>query len=472
MDMKNRAGIGATLRPRSQTLALEQRILFDGAAAAAVDQQHSDPGHAEAKDTSHPAPTASEAQTTAAPAAQPRNLVVIDARVENRDQLVANLPAGTTALVVDAGQDAIAAISNTLAQLGKVDSIQVFSHGAAGQFTLGNQVFTQQSVEQLGERLSAWRGELNAGADIQLYGCDVGAGSSGQALVDELARWTGADVGASNNATGSQLAGGDWRLEVRSGDVDKTIALAASTLTSFQGLLADASPTASLGSGGAEVQLGEQFTFTVSFTNPSTQEGYAPYLDLFMPATGRDGNDGATFVSATYLGQAVNSFVITFDANGNASHPLAKDASGNALVINAASVGMKPGDQMVVLQLPYASVTNGQPSIDIQVTGLLSNLADTSYSDGAPNLTINARAGFEYGNDSLNNPVQDPSLVETSLHSFIITPTLLKVTQTVNMPEGETVTGPLFSTKAKNHVCPTVMRSTGNIKYAKLASIT
>ncbi|EOG3620003.1 VCBS domain-containing protein [Pseudomonas putida] len=463
MDMKNRAGIGATLRPRSQTLALEQRILFDGAAAAAVDQQHSDPGHAEAKDTSHPAPTASEAQTTAAPAAQPRNLVVIDARVENRDQLVANLPAGTTALVVDAGQDAIAAISNTLAQLGKVDSIQVFSHGAAGQFTLGNQVFTQQSVEQLGERLSAWRGELNAGADIQLYGCDVGAGSSGQALVDELARWTGADVGASNNATGSQLAGGDWRLEVRSGDVDKTIALAASTLTSFQGLLADASPTASLGSGGAEVQLGEQFTFTVSFTNPSTQEGYAPYLDLFMPATGRDGNDGATFVSATYLGQAVNSFVITFDANGNASHPLAKDASGNALVINAASVGMKPGDQMVVLQLPYASVTNGQPSIDIQVTGLLSNLADTSYSDGAPNLTINARAGFEYGNDSLNNPVQDPSLVEASLHSFIITPTLLKVTQTVNMPEGETVTGPNYTRTQTVTVTPAPGQTLTNV---------
>lgn len=463
MDRKSTASLASALRPRSQALALEQRILFDGAAAAAVDQQHTDPSHAQANDTAHPAPTASEAQTTAAPAAQPRNLVVIDARVENREQLAANLPAGTTALVVDAGQDAIAAISNALAHLGKVDSIQVFSHGAAGQFTLGNQLFTQQSVEQLGERLSAWRSELNTGADIQLYGCDVGAGSSGQALVDELARWTGADVGASSNATGSQLAGGDWRLEVSHGEVDKSIALAASTLASFDGLLADASPTASLGSGGAAVQLGEQFTFTVSFTNPSTQEGYAPYLDVFMPATGRDGNDGARFVSATYLGRAVNSFVITFDANGNASHPLAKDASGNARVINAASVGMKPGDQMVVLQLPYASVTNGQPSIDIQITGLLSNLADTHYSDGAPNLTINARAGFEYGNDSLNNPVQDPSLVEASLHSFIVTPTLLKVTQTVNMPEGETVTGPNYTRTQTVTVTPAPGQTLTNV---------
>ncbi|TLX79454.1 DUF4347 domain-containing protein [Pseudomonas nicosulfuronedens] len=454
-------------QPVGHALALEQRILFDGAAAAAVDQQHHD-SSADAKDTAKPA-TAVEARAQAAAPAQaaPRNLVVIDARLENRDQLAANLPVGTTALVVDAGQDAIAAISNALAQLGKVDSIQIFSHGATGQFTLGNQTFTSQSVDQLGERLSAWRGELNAGADIQLYGCDVGAGSAGQALVNELARWTGADVGASSNATGSSRAGGDWNLEVRSGDVDKTIALSATTLVDFQGLLADASPTVAMGSGGAAVRLGDTFTFDVIFSNPSTQVGYAPYIDLFMPVTGRDGNDGATFVSATYLGQAVKSTVLTFDASGNATHPFAKDANGNALVINAASVGMKPGDQMIVLQLPYGSVTNGQPGIDIQITAQLSNLADTTYSDGAPNLTINARGGFEYGNDSLNNPTQDPSLVESTLHSFVVTPTLLSVTQTVNMPEGETVTGPNFTRTQTVTVTPATGQTLTNVSVTQ-----
>ncbi|WP_448681009.1 VCBS domain-containing protein [Pseudomonas nicosulfuronedens] len=460
MQAKYRSKI---FQPTAHALALEQRILFDGAAAAAVDQQHHD-STAEAKDTAKPA-TAVEARAQAAAPAQaaPRNLVVIDARLENRDQLAANLPVGTTALVVDAGQDAIAAISTALTQLGKVDSIQIFSHGATGQFTLGNQTFTSQSVDQLGDRLSAWRGELNAGADIQLYGCDVGSGSAGQALVNELARWTGADVGASSNATGSSSAGGDWNLEVRTGDLDKSIALSADTLVSFQGLLADASPTVAMGSGGSTVRLGDQFTFDVIFSNPSTQVGFAPYIDLFMPATGRDGNDGATFVSATYLGQAVTSYVITFDGSGNATHPLAKDANGNALVINAASVGMKPGDQMVVLQLPYASVTSGQPAIDIQITAQLSNLADTSYSDGAPNLTINARGGFEYGNDSLNNPTQDPSLVEAALHSFVVTPTLLSVTQAVNMPEGETVTGPNFTRTETVTVTPAPGQTLTNV---------
>ncbi|WP_315810157.1 VCBS domain-containing protein [Pseudomonas sp. C9-3] len=456
-------------QPAAHALALEQRILFDGAAAAAVDQQHHDSSAgAEAKDTAKPA-TAVEARAQAAAPAQaaPRNLVVIDARLENRDQLAANLPVGTTALVVDAGQDAIAAISSALAQLGKVDSIQIFSHGATGQFTLGNQTFTSQSVDQLGDRLSAWRGELNAGADIQLYGCDVGAGSAGQALVNELARWTGADVGASSNATGSTSAGGDWNLEVRSGDVDKAIALSATTLVDFRGLLADASPTVAMGSGGAAVRLGDTFTFDVIFSNPSTQVGYAPYIDLFMPATGRDGNDGASFISATYLGQTVKSTVLTFGADGNVTHPFAKDANGNALVINAASVGMKPGDQMIVLQLPYGSVTSGQPAIDIQVTAQLSNLADTSYSDGAPNLTINARGGFEYGNDSLNNPTQDPSLVEAALHSFVVTPTLLSVTQTVDMPEGETVTGPNFTRTQTVTVTPATGQTLTNVSVTQ-----
>ncbi len=41
--------------------------------------------------------------------------------------------------------------------------------------------------------------------------------------------------------------------------------------------------------------------------------------------------------------------------------------------------------------------------------------------------------------------------MESALHSFIVTPTLLKVEQTVNMPEGETVTGPNFYPHPDGH---------------------
>ncbi|MCO7515159.1 VCBS domain-containing protein [Pseudomonas guariconensis] len=441
MDIGRNAKV---FRPHSQVLALEPRILFDGAAAsAAADQQHHDSGDTPQVDAT-PAPAGQRAANGQA-AAPAQTLVVLDSRVENREQLTAGLGAGTVTLVVDSGQDALAAISAALAQLGKVDSIQVFSHGASGQFTLGNQTFSAANLDPFGSTLGQWRATLNAGADIQLYGCDIGAGAAGQALVDRLAQWTGADVGASSNATGSRAAGGDWALEVRNGDIDKRIALSATSLEQFQGLLADAAPTTSISMPGSDVLIGDTFTFEVSLRNAASQVGYAPYVDLFLPSTGKDGDDGISFVGATYLGQAINSHVITFDAAGNATHPLAKGADGQPLVISAASVGMRPGDQLVVLQIPYASVSQDQPDITLQVTARLSDLADTSNTNGSPTLTINARAGFEYGNDSLNNPTVDPSLVEAALHALVINPTLVELTQNLDMTEGETATGPNFT---------------------------
>ncbi|WP_241974854.1 VCBS domain-containing protein [Paraburkholderia sp. BL17N1] len=374
----------------------------------------------------------------------PRNLVVLDSRVENGNELLSQSPAGTQVLVIQPGQDAIAAITAALASMGKADSIQIFSHGAAGQFTLGNQTYTSTTLSQIADALSGWRSHLNSDADIELYGCDIGAGSSGQALVNTLAGMTGAAVGASSNATGSAALGGDWTLEVTSGTLDKPIALSRDALAHYDSLLADASPTVSLSTGGQDVLLGGQFTFNVSFSNTSSHVGFAPYVDLLIPATGKDGNDGVTFVSASYLGQAVTAFTVTFDANGNAVHPLAKDASGNPLVINAAAYGLRPGDELVVLELPFASVAQGQPLISIQVTAQLSNLADTAFSDSSPDLTIQARGGFQFGNDSLDNPTTDPTLIEASLHDLIVHPTVVSLTQTVNMPEGETTTGPNF----------------------------
>ena len=77
----------------------------------------------------------------------------------------------------------------------------------------------------------------------------------------------------------------------------------------------------------SEGLLGETVTLSLEFSNNSlTDTGYGPYIDLLLPATGADGasteiDDGITFSSATYLGQAVSSTVVTFDDFGTAVHP-------------------------------------------------------------------------------------------------------------------------------------------------------
>ena len=414
-------------RPQSRTLALEPRILFDGAAAVAVDQQAS---------ADH-APDAPQA----APEAPPRTLVVIDTRIDNYKDLTAQAATSADIVLVGAGEDGLKAIADALAAGGKVDSIQILSHGAAGQFTLGSRTVSADNVAALSDTLRAWVPQLTANADILLYGCGVGAGESGRTLITALAAATGADVAASTNDTGATGAGGDWTLEVATGTIETAFAADA-----YAGLLANAAPTVTLSGTATEALLGGTFSFTASFTNPSTQAGFAPFIDLILPATGKDGagaeiDDGITFVSATYLGQTVTSYVLTFDAAGNATHPLARDATGAPVVVNAAAYGAQAGDQLVVLQLPFASVLQGQPAIDVVVTCKLSELADTT---GSPQLTLKARGGFQFGNDSANNPVTDPSLFEASFDNFVVTPSGLKLTQSINMPEGETVTGPNF----------------------------
>ncbi|MCY1484116.1 VCBS repeat protein [compost metagenome] len=454
---------GAPFRPQAHTLALEPRILFDGAAAVAADQQHDNAvDHA---DASHPPATPTEAPAQGGA----RHLLVIDSRVEDREQLTRQLPPGVQALVVEAGQDGIAAIEQALEALGQVDSIQILSHGSTGQFTLGSTRISSDNIGQLGQSLQQWRDNLSEGADIQLYGCKVGAGSAGRTLVDELARWTGADVAASDDNTGSRAAGGDWELEVRSGEIDQPIALAAADLAGYDRLLV-AGPTTDL-SGGADVLLGSTFTFTVTFSNSTADPGYAPFIDLFFPATGRDGagaeiDDGITFVSASYAGQALTAHVLTFDANGQALHPLAVGTDGQPLVINAADFGMRAGDQMVVLELPFSSVSQGQPPIAIQVVASLSDLADTdfSFSGATPDLTIRARSGFQYGNDSLNNPATDPSILEPGpADSYVVHPTVITFDQVVATPEGETATGPNYGRELDVTINPAGSQPLSNV---------
>lgn len=92
------SALGAHLLPSSSFLALEQRILFDGAAAVAADQQHhtadataTDPNHAVAttETNARSALEATKATLHAASAAAPatHNLMVVDSRVEGLEEL-------------------------------------------------------------------------------------------------------------------------------------------------------------------------------------------------------------------------------------------------------------------------------------------------------------------------------------------------------------------------------------------------
>ena len=209
--------------------------------------------------------------------------------------------------------------------------------------------------------------------------------------------------------------------------------------------LVDIPPTVSLNLP-AQVFLGEDVSFTVSFDNTDTVPGYGPIVDLILPTNGADGAqntdpplDGLSFLSATYLGVAVESTVQTFPGSGAVTcvdHPYIVDDTGAPVQVCGDA-----GDTYVALRLPFGSFTPDQPPLDVAVTLSMSNLADL----GTP-LTVQARGGYQFGFTPENDYCcgDDPS---DSLSSFVndsVTPTLFTLEKSYNGPEDETATGPNF----------------------------
>ncbi|MEO1993412.1 MAG: hypothetical protein ABGW78_15855, partial [Pirellulales bacterium] len=83
--------------------------------------------------------------------------------------------------------------------------------------------------------------------------------------------------------------------------------------------------------GASQSLLGEEVNFVVTFDNASQDltdnVGYSPFIDIVMPATGDappPPENGISFSQgATYNGMNLKTTVITFDANGDATHPFA-----------------------------------------------------------------------------------------------------------------------------------------------------
>ena len=224
MSHKNRTHF----RPVSRALALEARLMFDGAGAvAAVDGfDHSFDTAAQPRETRPD----TEQRPHEALAPSPTGggiLLVVDARVADQQNLLANLPANVTLRVVDSGESGLAAIGQELAKGGQFDAVHILSHGTPGSLTLGSDQIDGASLTSQSQALQAWAGHLSADADILLYGCDIAQSEKGQAFISQLAHLTGADIAASTNPTGSADKGGDWVLESSTGRIEAGLVLSA-----------------------------------------------------------------------------------------------------------------------------------------------------------------------------------------------------------------------------------------------------
>ncbi len=254
-----------------------------------------------------------------------QNIVFIDTRVANYQTLIAGLPADSEVILINGG-NGLQQMADALAGRSGVDAIHVFSHGSAGALQLGDTLLSSNTLNTYAPLLAQIGQSLTAEGDLLLYGCNVAQGEAGQAFVESIARVTQADVAASSDLTGAAALGGDWVLEVASGDITTPVAVSPLLAASYQSTLLGATitsatynPTTNImtltganlttgaavdvskftitGEGGATFTLSAKADVTASSTTTISFQPY--YLDLLGQLERILNKDGTAAVSTT-----------------------------------------------------------------------------------------------------------------------------------------------------------------------------
>jgi VCBS repeat-containing protein len=167
----------------------------------------------------------------------PKILAIVDPRVKDYPHLLQGVRSGIDAIGLDPNRDGIEQITEALARSENVTELHIISHGSPGRLQLGNGFLDLETIDRYIPQLRQGFGAIE---NILLYGCHVAAGDAGSEFIEKLSELTGANIAASASLTGSSALGGDWNLEVRTGEMDVVLALEEETISSYTGVFVTA----------------------------------------------------------------------------------------------------------------------------------------------------------------------------------------------------------------------------------------
>ncbi|MEG4140663.1 DUF4347 domain-containing protein [Microcoleus sp. Pol7_B1] len=159
-------------------------------------------------------------------------IVFIDAGVENSQQLIEGVIPSAEIFVLDKTADGIEQISEVLQQRQNIDSVHIISHGSPGCLYLGNSQLSLDNLIHYAPQLQQWDV-----TNLLLYGCNVAAGDAGEEFIAKLHTLTGAEIAASKTLTGSAAKGGNWELEVTTGQAELTAAFSPEVMATYPGVM-------------------------------------------------------------------------------------------------------------------------------------------------------------------------------------------------------------------------------------------
>ena len=162
------------------------------------------------------------------------SLLFIDPKVEDYQTLVSGTKPNIKLVLLDTYRDGIDQITESLVRNPGVKTVHILSHGAQGCLYIGKGELSWDNLQDYAPRLQQWGQILGDNAQILIYGCNVGADL---AFVRRLGELTGANIAASATPTGNASLGGNWELEVRTGQVSTPLAFEPAAMKAYNGLL-------------------------------------------------------------------------------------------------------------------------------------------------------------------------------------------------------------------------------------------
>jgi VCBS repeat-containing protein len=269
------------------------------------------------------------------------DVVFIDSRVPDIQDLLNGLEPGEKAFIIDGnsdGLDQIAAIL-TSQHLTKLTGIQIVAHGGAGQLDVGSTVLNDADLASHAAPLSAIGASLAPGGDLALYACDTAAGAMGHQFIADLSAFAGGvDVAAATHLVGSTDLGGSWTLDASTGPAaTATAPFTAASLASYSGVLSTTpgeiffttfDPSGN--TPGNTAVIGVHVDGSAGATNPTTLASAATtggsFYNLFGIAT--DTANGKYFLVDSATSLSTPSTILESNISGGPVSPIYTSAAG------------------------------------------------------------------------------------------------------------------------------------------------
>ena len=425
-------------RSPTQRLALEPRIVFDGAMAveglSAVEREVSGsslvsvervatlenrptppqidllrvvPKEPAQADTHRPEERPSFDAASAAISPQATEIVFVSADVRDIQTFLRHRP-GTEVIVLDANGDGMAQIASTLSGRTGISAIHILSHGQVGQLFLGSSTLSTSSITgEHADELATIKASLTDNADILIYGCDVGSGTTGQTFIDALASATGADIAASIDKTGSADRGGDWVLEAQTGRIETDVVMDIRGQADYQGLLAAFSinaATAPVLTVGAHVG-GPLNGNIATYNNVGSTVIGAATVNINLVAT----------ITSSTVGDTV-----TFSAaGGSPSMQMSGGADGGKVNVHWELVRADNGQPFVAdIKITIADIDGAKPALIESVAALQTGVVTYSVA-GVSNLVVSVVGGFIRADGTASQNSEPSSMIQ---YTFANTP--------------------------------------------------